>query len=81
MGDPSRSSAGLVDPKRWEKYEQARVPLCAATIAVTDRMKTRLAWIGVDPERMTVVENLVDSERFLSYPWIPRRRRSSAVDT
>ena len=58
----------LVDPKRWEKYEQARVPLCSATIAVTDRMKTRLASIGVDPQRITVVENLVDTERFLSYP-------------
>jgi len=58
----------LVDPKRWERYEQTRVPLCTATIAVTDRMKDRLASIGVDPERITVVENLVDAERFLSYP-------------
>lgn len=58
----------LVDPHRWEKYERTCVPLCSATIAVTDRMKARLVSIGVDAERIRVVENLVDTERFLSYP-------------
>ena len=31
-------------------------------------MKSRLVSIGVDPERITVVENFVDRERFLAYP-------------
>jgi glycosyltransferase involved in cell wall biosynthesis len=58
----------MIDPRRWEKYERKCVPLCSATIAVTDQMKARLVSIGVDPERVSVVENLVDTERFLSYP-------------
>ena len=58
----------LGDSHRWEKYEQRCVPSCSATIAVTDRMKARLVSIGVDSDRITVVENLVDAERFLSYP-------------
>ena len=67
-GTLSRLGRFLLDPARWEKYERRSVPLSSATIVVTEEMKSRLASIGVDPEQITVVENLVDSERFLAYP-------------
>ncbi len=58
----------LLDPRRWEKYEQRSVPRCSAVIAVADEMGSRLASVGVRPERITVVESYVDVERFLSSP-------------
>lgn len=58
----------LLDPARWERHERATVPRCSGVIAVTDRMRDRLIGVGVDPSRIAVVENLVDSERFLAYP-------------
>lgn len=64
---PSRVGRYLLDTRRWEKYERRCVPSCAATIAVTDGMKGRLGSIGVDPDRITVVENFVDPGRFLAH--------------
>ena len=58
----------LVAPRRWERYEKRSVPTCSAVIAVTDEMRSRLMAIGVPADRIAVVENLVDSGRFLTYP-------------
>lgn len=54
-------------PARWRRYERRSVPACTAVIAVVDEMKSRLEGIGVPADRITVVENYVDVERFLSY--------------
>jgi glycosyltransferase involved in cell wall biosynthesis len=58
----------LLAPSRWERYERASVPLSQAVIAVTDRMASRLMTLGVHPDRVSVVENFVQSDRFLGYP-------------
>ena len=58
----------LLDPQRWERYEEKSVSTCSAVIAVADAMKLRLSKVGVPSARITVVENFVDIERFLSYP-------------
>jgi glycosyltransferase involved in cell wall biosynthesis len=55
-------------PRRWERYERKRVPACASVIAVVDEMKSRLVSVGVPEHKITVVENYVDVDRFLSYP-------------
>jgi glycosyltransferase involved in cell wall biosynthesis len=57
----------LLDPSRWARYEQLSVPDCSAVLVVTDEMRSRLTELGVRGARIAVVENLVDSERFLSY--------------
>jgi glycosyltransferase involved in cell wall biosynthesis len=62
----------LLDPRRWEDYERRSVPACSAVIAVADEMKARLVSVGVPPAQITVVENFVDVERYLSYPVDPR---------
>jgi glycosyltransferase involved in cell wall biosynthesis len=56
----------LVDQRRWERYEKKSVPNCSAVIAVNDEMRARLISIGVRPERVAVVENFVDLDRFLT---------------
>jgi glycosyltransferase involved in cell wall biosynthesis len=58
-------------PRRWERYERRSVPSCDAVIAVVDEMKTRLVSLGVAEEKIAVVENYVDVDRFLSYPRDP----------
>jgi glycosyltransferase involved in cell wall biosynthesis len=58
----------LLDPRRWEKYEQRSVPHCSVVIAVNEEMRSRLDAAGIPRDRITLVENFVESERFLGYP-------------
>lgn len=58
----------LLNPRRWERYERRKLPACSAVIAVADEMQSRLVALGVRRERLTVVENFVDIQRFLSRP-------------
>jgi glycosyltransferase involved in cell wall biosynthesis len=64
----------LLDPRRWEKYEETSVPECSAIIAVNEEMRARLSAVGIPRDRVTLVENFVESERFLSYPPDPSIR-------
>ncbi len=54
--------------RRWRRYERKSVPSCTAVIAVVEEMKARLVAVGVPHEKIAVVENYVDVDRFLSYP-------------
>lgn len=57
----------LLDPRRWEKYEEKSVPECSAIIAVNEEMRSRLDTVGIARDRITLVENFVEDERFLGY--------------
>ena len=54
-------------PRRWRRYERKSLPTCASVIAVVDEMKARLVSVGVPAGKITLVENYVDVDRFLSY--------------
>jgi glycosyltransferase involved in cell wall biosynthesis len=54
--------------RRWRRYERKSLPTCTSVIAVVDEMKTRLVSVGVPADKITLVENYVDVDRFLSYP-------------
>jgi glycosyltransferase involved in cell wall biosynthesis len=57
----------LLDPQRWERYEATSVPDCSGIIAVNEEMRSRLDAAGISSDRITLVENFVESERFLGY--------------
>src|ERR1700675_4285747 len=61
-------------PRRWRRYERKSVPVCTSVIAVVDEMKARLVKVGVPASKITLVENYVDVDRFLSYPLDPDLR-------
>ncbi len=55
-------------PGRWERAERRWGKRCAHILAVVNEAKERLVGKGIPPEKITVVENTVDVDRFLSIP-------------
>lgn len=58
----------LVDPRRWDAYEREVVPRADRVIVVIDEARDRLAQLGLDPAKVTVVENTVAADEFESFP-------------
>jgi glycosyltransferase involved in cell wall biosynthesis len=53
-------------PSRWERVEKRWAMRCARVLAVVEEMKERLVRKGIRPEAITLVENTVDVDHFLS---------------
>jgi len=53
-------------PARWERAERRWGRRCAQVLAVVDEMKERLVANGIPPGKITVIENTVDVDYFLS---------------
>jgi glycosyltransferase involved in cell wall biosynthesis len=56
----------LIWPARWERAETRWGKRCTHVVAVVEEMKERLVGKGIPPEKITVVENTVDVDHFLS---------------
>ncbi len=59
---------GQEQRERWEKIEAESVQKAARVITVADEAKDRLMAKGVPPEKVLVLENTVDMEKFLAAP-------------
>lgn len=57
--------------RRWESYERRAACASAQVLVVVDEARDRLAAIGVPRERIAVIENTEDPERFLAIPVEP----------
>ncbi|MDP2895881.1 MAG: glycosyltransferase family 4 protein [bacterium] len=55
-------------PNRWERLERRWGRRCAHVLVVVDEMKERVVAKGIRPEKITVIENTVDVDQFLSLP-------------
>jgi glycosyltransferase involved in cell wall biosynthesis len=64
----SRLGRLLIDPERWEARERDAVARADLVVVVVEEARERIAALGVPPERIVVVPNTVDLERFLSLP-------------
>lgn len=60
----------LVSPRAWEAYEKRVLPQADRIVVVIEEARRRLCelGIGLDADRITVVENTVHVEEFESFP-------------
>jgi glycosyltransferase involved in cell wall biosynthesis len=58
----------LVRPAAWDAYERRSVPQADRVIVVIEEARDRLLAMGIDPERITVVENTVHVDEFENFP-------------
>lgn len=60
----------LVDPRAWDAYEQRVLPHADRIVVVIEEARRRLLdlGIGLDADRITVVENTVAVEEFEGFP-------------
>ncbi len=63
--DPQR---GLDQRERWEKIELESVHRASRVITVADEAKERLMQKGIPAEKILVLENTVDMDKFLAAP-------------
>lgn len=63
-----RLAERLMWPGRWERLERRWAGSCAHVLVVVAEARERLLGKGISPEKITVVENTVDVEHFLSLP-------------
>lgn len=59
---------GMKQRERWEKIEATSVQAATYVITVTDEAKERLMEKGVPSEKILVLENTVDVDKFLAAP-------------
>ncbi len=64
----SRAGRLLVNPRAWDAYEKKVVPTADRVIVVIDEARDRLCALGVDPDRISVVENTVAATEFETFP-------------
>lgn len=57
-----------LSPSRWERVEKRWAKRCTHILVVVDEAKERLVNKGIPPEKVTVIENTVDVDHFLSLP-------------
>ncbi len=63
-----RLAERLMWPRRWERVERRWAESCAHILVVAEEAKERLLGKGIPPEKISVIENTVDVEHFLSLP-------------
>ncbi len=63
-----RLAERLMWPGRWERAEKRWGRRASHIFVVVDEIKDRLVAKGIPPEKITVVENTVKVEEFLSFP-------------
>jgi len=66
----AQSFAGrlLVRPRQWDRYEKQVVSQADRVIVVIDEAADRLPALGIEPSRVTVVENTVAADEFEGFP-------------
>ena len=50
---------------RWQRYEKRAAHRADRVIVVVDEAKARLTKVGIDPHKITVIENTIDVDYFL----------------
>jgi glycosyltransferase involved in cell wall biosynthesis len=68
MKGREKPERGLKQRERWEKIEAASVQAATYVITVTDEAKERLMEKSVPSDKILVLENTVDVEKFLAAP-------------
>ncbi|NQT84657.1 glycosyltransferase family 4 protein [bacterium] len=63
-----RLAERFMPPGRWQRLERRWGKRCRHILAVVDEGKERLVAEGVSPDKITVIENTVDVDYFLSLP-------------
>ena len=63
-----RLAQRFIFPGRWDRLETGWASRCHHILVVVDEAKERLVGKGIAREKITVIENTVDVQRFLSMP-------------
>lgn len=57
----------MISPPRWEQHEREILPRSERIVVVVDEAKERLIDLGIDAEKIAVVQNTVEADEFQGF--------------